>query len=820
MKFKSHLIIPLFFFLLTFTFSFAQPYEYPVSEIIHKLDRLQVLGRALYLAAHPDDENTAVLSFLSNEKHIQTAYLSLTRGGGGQNLIGSEKGSLLGILRTQELLSARKIDGARQFFSRAIDFGYSKSAEETLNLWDREQILEDVVFVIRKFKPDVIITRFSKTQGGHGHHLASAILAEEALHAAADPERFKAQLELLEPWQVKRVVWDSWAPSDKAVRMEIGTYSKILGKSYQHIAAQSRSMHKSQGFGASIGHGKRQVAFEHMAGDTAQSDLFDGIDLSWSRFSGSKKLNSLALNLKKSFLPAKPEASVPELIKLYRMVKKSQTSYWKDQKLDEIKELIRMCSGLWLEAIVWENGIDKLQNIDIRTMSVNKSKLPMEILKLGFDIIRKDSTINKSMNPFEPVSIKKEIRIPVDADYFQPFWLTHPNNGRIYELPDKSMTGQPENKPSISAQFTIRITDETFTYDIPVQFRETDPAQGEVYRPFYIHPQISLSIANSIYVFPDNSPQKIKINLKNYGDSLDLKIVPKTEDNWNVSPQVYALTISEKGRINDIEFELKPLPGARNTKLKFEVQTSSMNYDKQLIHIDYPHITPQIALIPAEAELVMLDVKIEPREVGYIMGSGDDIPKALEQLGYPITLLDDQDIENSDLSRFDVIICGIRAFNTRDILQRQQHRITEFVQNGGTWIVQHNTRFGNRIEQIGPYPFSTSGRDRISEENAEIQILLPEHSLLTYPNKITDKDFEGWVQERGLYFADSWEGKLYPLLSGNDKGEPSKLGGLLYARYGKGIFIYTAFSWFRQLPAGVPGAYRLFVNLISAKAAE
>jgi hypothetical protein len=677
--------------------------------------------------------------------------------------------------------------------------------------------LDDIVFIIRKFKPDVIITRFSKTRGGHGHHLASAILAEEAFFAAADPEQFPRQLKYFKPWQTKRIVWDSWAPSERAVTLEIGKYNQVLGKSYQQIAAESRSMHKSQGFGASIAHGKRQVAFEHIAGDSAIIDIFDDIDISWSRIPKSARIKSKVTDLIKKFNPLKPDDSIPQLVKLYKDLNNLEPLYWKQQKQEEVKELIRMCAGIWLEAIVWEKGIDKFQPVDIRTLAVNRSPIPAEYHSLGFNILESDTILQNSLTQNEPVSIKKEIIIPEQANYFQPYWLRHTNDGTRYAITDRTLIGQPENSPSISASFNLKIIDQLFSYIVPVKYRETDPAQGEIYKPFHIRPQLSITIENSTYVFPKKYSQTIRLSLKNYGDSLKGKIVPVVDPNWQVIPKSLVVDISSEGQMSDIEFKVTPLPGAQTSLLKFELRTSSQIYNKQLVEIDYAHITPQLMLIPAEANLVKLDIDVEQRNIGYIMGSGDDIPQALRQLGYPLILLTDNEIENSDLSRFDVIICGIRAFNTRDILERQQQRLVDFVENGGTWIVQHNTRFGNRIEQIGPYPFTASGRDRIAEEDAMIQILLPDHELMNYPNKISSTDFDGWVQERGLYFADNWEGKLYPILSGHDKGEPSKLGGLLYAKYGKGVFIYTAFSWFRQLPAGVPGAYRIFVNLISAR---
>lgn len=780
------------------------------------MDRLNTLGRVLYVAAHPDDENTAVLAYLANERMVQTAYLSLTRGSGGQNLLGKEKGSSLGILRTQELLAARRIDKAEQFFTRAIDFGYSKSMEETLQNWDREQVLEDMVYVIREFRPDVIITRFSSTRGGHGHHLASAVLAEEAFHAAADPGRFSSQLQTMSTWQAKRIVWDSWMPDENAISLEIGSYNPLLGTSCQQIAAASRSMHKSQGFGAAASHGSRQASFIPIAGDTAKTDLFDGIDLSWNRLSNGKDIGTAARDLTRRFKPESPWESIPALIDIYRLLEEAEPSHFASSKIAEVRQLMQMCSGLWLEAFVREPGADRDQVIDIHTLAVNRSPVPIIWKKLHIHYADRDTLINHELGENKPLSLKKAVTIPVDAPYSQPFWLRHEDTGTMYVIPDQSLSGKPESPPALTATYTMQIAGKTIDFTVPVQFRETDPVRGAVYEPFHITPQLSLSVDHPGYVFPDTTSRLIHVQLENLGPESDGDLVPVLPEGWKISPRSHRFRLAE-GVSREYTFKVTPLNDAANGSLTFEARTPDRTYNHELIRIAYAHIAPQSVMQPARTRLIPLDISIESRSIGYIMGSGDDIPQALEQLGYPVTLLTDEEIENGDLTRYDVIICGVRAFNTRETLNRQQARLNAFVRDGGTWIVQHNTRFGNRVDQIGPYSFTASGKDRISEETAPIRILLPEHPLMSAPNQITETDFENWVQERGLYFAEKWEGKLYPLLSGHDQGESSKLGGLLYATYGEGVFIYTAFSWFRQLPAGVPGAYRIFVNLISAK---
>ncbi|MCB9257775.1 MAG: PIG-L family deacetylase [Ignavibacteriales bacterium] len=796
--------------------SFAQSNLYSSSEIYQSLKKLNVLGSVLYIAAHPDDENTAVLAFMSKGQLTKTAYLSLTRGDGGQNLLGNEQGDLLGVIRTEELLSARRIDGAEQFFSRAIDFGYSKTTEETLKNWDKELLLGDVVKVIRQFRPDVILTRFSKTQGGHGHHLTSAILAEEAFYAAADPNRFQEQLKELEPWQAKRLYWNTWSPSEKAIAIDIGEYSKILGKSYNELSAESRSMHKSQGFGVSPSRGSQLQYFDYLAGDSAHKNLFDGIDISWKRFHGGAQIESKINLVINAFDPENPEKIIPDLVDIYIQVDEIDDKYWSNKKKDEIKEIIKMCSGLWMESIVWESEISPGQNIDVKSMIVNRSNFPIVIEEIAttFSNSKKDLTQNLELN--KPVNSKENISIPFDQEYTTPYWLKEKHNNFWFTISEENMV-KPKLKPTISTKFKVKINGETFIYEVPTVHRWNDAVNGEQIRPFAILPEISLSVDQNSLVFPNGKTHVVNVNVISKIDSANGKLKIDLPNEWQLEPKSIDFSIVKKGDKKSFSFKITPSVKAISGEAKILAEMNGKVYRNEIIEIDYPHIDYQRVLKPVELNLVRLDIKIEPRKIAYIMGSGDEIPQSLTQIGFNVDILTDEDLDNKDISDYDVIICGVRAFNTRQDLARQQTKLIEFVKNGGTWIVQHNTRFGFQVDQIGPYPFSTNGRDRIAEEDAKLEILVPKHQIFNFPNKITQKDFEGWVQERGLYFADSWEGKLYPLLAGNDEGEPSKLGGLLYANYGKGAFIFTALSWFRQLPAGVPGAYRLFVNIISAK---
>ena len=814
----NKIVITLIILLLPLSSILSQYKSYNSSEIQLALKKLNVLGSVLYIAAHPDDENTSILAYMSKGKLYQTAYLSLTRGDGGQNLMGSEKGDLLGVVRTQELLSARKIDGGQQFFSRAIDFGYSKTADETLNNWDRNKILKDIVYIIRKFKPDVILTRFSNNQGGHGHHLSSAILAEEGFYAAADAKRFPEQLKNLQTWQPKRIYWNTWQTDPPLISIDVGEFNPILGKSYQEIAASARSMHKTQGFGVSPNHGgSNLIHFRFTTGDTAKNELFDNVDVSWNRVPKSNTVQNLINQTLDKFNTQNPNEIIPDLVNIYKELKKLLPNHWAQVKINEVEEIIKMCSGLWMEAIAWEPGATPGSEIDIRYMITSRSVSSLKLNKIEFTNTNFDSILNVHLQENQPLNLKKSIKIPTNSELTTPYWLKESHNGKMFNIDDHSMLGLPESPPAFIVKSYLSVDGIELTYDTPIVHRWNDATKGEQYRPFVIYPEVSLEMEKPVYLFSDVKSKEVNANVVAFKDNIKGELILEAPKGWKVEPNTVVFELKQKNDRQSLTFQLTTTSNAENGNLKLKAKIGSKYYSSNVTEVNYEHIELQTVLQPAIAKAIQLEVKIEQRKIGYIMGSGDEIPEILIQLGYEVVLLSDEDLETSDLAKYNVIICGIRAFNVRENLERFQNKLNEFVENGGTWIVQHNTRFGKNVEKIGPYEFSTTGRDRIAEENAELKMLIPEHSVFNYPNRITNKDFEGWVQERGLYFADSWKGKLYPLLSGNDKGEDSKLGGLLYAKYGKGVFIFTAYSWFRQLPAGVPGAIRLFVNLVSAK---
>ena len=784
------------------------------------LQKLTVLGSVLYLAAHPDDENTAVLAYVSKGKKYRTAYLSLTRGDGGQNLIGPEKGAEIGIIRTQELLGARRFDGAEQFFTRAIDFGYTKTPEETFEFWDREKVLSDVVRVIRMYRPDVIISRFSPDQsGGHGHHSASIILAKEAFIAAADPGRFPEQLRSVQPWQAARLLWNSFRPGQENIgallKLDVGEYNPLLGKSYTEIAAESRSMHKTQGFGSAGRRGTRYEYFDRIDGTPAVSDMFEGIDTTWNRVPGGKKVGKMLDDILSSFDPRNPSKSIPDLLAVNDELGKLQGNPWVEIKRQELLRVIQSCAGLWMEAITDDFSASPGDEIQVRTTLINRSNHPFTLEKMSFPEAALDSVARRALDNNDPVTIETTITIPADIPISQPYWLRETPSIGMFSIADQNLIGLAENPPSIRAVITLESEGRLLEYTVPLVFRWTDRVDGELYRPFEIRPPITVTLEDKVAVFTDDSPKDIKVTVMSQSPHISGEISLKAPPEWKVNPSVIPFLSDGKYEEKQVVFTVSPPRLPAETELTAGAVVNGKPYSQSLVEISHPHIKRQVYFPVSLIKAVKVDLKKQGGTIGYIEGAGDEIPDCLRNLGYDIVFLDDEKLENADLSVFDAIITGIRAFNTREQLKHTQPKLLQYVTNGGTLIVQYNVPSGLITQDIGPYPLII-GQDRVSVETAPVIFLDPQHQLLNFPNRITRKDFEGWIQERGLYFATQWDEKYEPVLSSHDPNEPDRKGGLLFARYGKGVFIYTGYSWFRQLPAGVPGAYRFFVNLISA----
>jgi len=815
----------IFFLLILVLQIFPQePKSYDAAEIKLALEKLNVLGTVLYIGAHPDDENTAFLSYSSSGMLLRTGYLALTRGDGGQNLIGNEQGELMGVLRTQELLQARRIDGAKQFFSRAIDFGYTKSPEETFEFWNHDKLLSDVVWVIRKFKPDVLVTRFPGTgEGGHGQHTVSAILAKEAFKLAGDSTAFPEQLKYVDVWSPKRIFWNSWGRGlnsrgispDTITSANLGGYNPLLGKSYTEIAAISRSMHKSQGFGSSGWRANRYDYFLPLEGDESVKSLFQDIDITWNRVKGGEEVSSLINEAINKYDDENPSAIVPILLKTYKKISGLGNNYWSQVKGKEVLNLIKACSGIWLEATTNQRIYTPGDEFNVSTGIVNRSKLPFILDGVFINNQVGDSVLHKKLDEGEMIKVDKDVDLPDNEDITQPYWIKEDPVGAMFQIPDQTMRGQAENQPPLTAFFRLSIDDTRLVLSTPVRFRENDPVRGEIYNPIAIAPPVTANFENNLFLFTSQKSDEVRVTLKNHKQKSKGELQLVVPEGWKVQPASVDFQLDNLNEEKQFVFTIIPPENESQTELSAEVKIDGKTYTKSMVTIDYPHIPIQTVFPSAKVKLLRLNIgeKVVSR-IGYIMGSGDDIPKYLRELGFTVDLLTDAELTNGNLSNYDAIIGGIRVYNTNERMAVYQEKILDYVKNGGTYVAQYNTSRG-LVVNPGPYNLQLS-RDRVTEEDAKVKFLLPNHPLLNFPNRISEKDFDGWIQERGLYFPNVWDNNYDALLEMNDTGESPKDGSLLYAKYGKGIYVYTGLSFFRELPAGVPGAYKLFVNLISA----
>ena len=731
--------------------------------IFTQLKQMEVLGSVLYIAAHPDDENNAFLPYLTKERRYRTAYLSLTRGDGGQNLIGKEQGIELGLIRTQELLAARMQDGAEQYFSTAYEFGYSKSAKEALAIWDHQKVLSDVVWVIRKFQPDIIITRFpGDARAGHGHHAASSIIAQEAYTAAADPNMFPEQFKYgVQPWKAKRILWNTFnfgtvnTTNDNQLKIEVGGYNPTIGKSYGEIGAEARTMHKSQGEGRPRRRGSYFEFFQHLNGDTAKMDIMDGVVTNWSRLN-APGIQSKIQQIISAYKIDQPASIVSSLVQLHQEVNTLPESQWKTYQLNLIQTTIESASGLLVEATTTRQQVVPESELTIQVLVNQRSNLNTSLKKmqlLSDQIAIKDSLLNIKLVNNQNQQLAYSFKVPATQAISQPYWLINPKTEGMFVVKDQTMVGKAENDAPFSILLNYTIEGQLFQKQFPVQYKYVDLTKGDVYQPIVVLPKKEVAPIKSVALLPTNS------NL--------------------------------------------PLP-------KFE---------EGIFHktIQYDHIPAQTYFQEASIQVVKVDIKKQGKKVGYIDGAGDAIPEALEQLGYEVVQLKESDLTPAHLKGLDAIVVGIRAYNMYAYLSDKQAVLNEYIANGGNLIVQYlkSNQVGTQNIKIGPYPFTVNSGRRVTEENAKVTFVLPNHPVLNFPNKISDQDFNNWVQERSTYQAENIDAHFQTPFQMSDTGEAPSLGSLLITPFGKGNFAYVSLALFRQLPAGNPGAYKLFANLLS-----
>ncbi|HEX9500433.1 MAG TPA: PIG-L family deacetylase, partial [Thermoanaerobaculia bacterium] len=629
------------------------------------INKLTVVGSALYVAAHPDDDNAALIAYLANERLLRTAYLSMTRGDGGQNLIGGEKGELLGVLRTQELLNSRRVDGGEQFFTRAIDFGYSKNPAETLQIWGHDAMLADVVWNIRRFQPDVIINRFPTTgEGGHGHHTASAILAVEAFAQAGDPSKFPEQLRYVSPWQPKRLFFNKFsfrplAPEDPAVakslRLDLGVYNPLLGRAYTEIAGVSRTQNKSQGTGSPERKGSILNYFDLLAGDPAQSDLLEGVDTSWSRFAGGDAVGKILQQAADNFDPKNPHNSIPLLVQaldgLDRLGAKPawnpHVNPWIAIKRRDLLDVIRACAGLAIDVSAADSSVIAGGEIPISVTVVNRSDYPFSLTMIASRYANPGKGVGKPLKNNEPIKTDLSFKVPDDMPVSQPYWLQKPPGKGLYTVDNQELIGLAENPPAIPIVITLDDNQmHTIILTVPAVYRWIDPIRGEQTRPVDVVPEVTANLESKVVVFPDTQPKSVTIALQDFAGATAANVRLTAPSAWKVNPASAPVTFEKKGDEARVTFRVTPPSTETSAALTAEVEMpNGKKVSKSITTIDYPHITPQRVFRDSASKTVRVNVKKRGSRIGYIMGSGDEVADALRQIGYEVTLLSDSDLQ-------------------------------------------------------------------------------------------------------------------------------------------------------------------------------
>lgn len=826
---QRHYSIPTILLFLLPLLGFAQkPLKPSPSDIHQSIKKLNVLGSVLYMAAHPDDENQRFISYCANYKYFDVTYLSLTRGDGGQNLIGPELRELLGVLRTEELLAARSIDGGKQRFSRANDFGYSKNPEETTTIWDRNAVLSDVVWAIRDVQPDVIVNRFhhDKKFPNHGHHTTSAMMSVEAFDLAGKNDVFTEQLKWVAPWQPKRIFFNtSWwfygsrekfekADKSNMFTLDLGVFLPLKGKSNSEVASEARSMHRCQGFGDMSRRGVNADYFDFIKGEKpTNTDMFEGINTTWTRVEGGAKIGDLLAKIDQNYRSDNPAASIPDLVKAMKMIEALPNGHWRTVKLADIKNVIKNCMGLYLEAVADSPTGTPGAPAALQLEAIQRANVNLTLTGIAIQPGLFDTAMQFVLQNNADFTYSKKVIIPANAPFTSPYWLQKPFSTGMYNVEDQTMRNFPESPRYAKVRWSFLLDGTTpLEYTTDVAYKYEEPSKGEIWKPFDILPPAVVEFTQSSYLFTSPA-QSVTVRIKAMRDSVTGTVGLVFPAGWTAKGD-NTFFIARKGEEKTVTFNVSTTATSGEINLGAALSIGGRDYNMRLIPIEYEHIRPQNVLLPAQVKASCLSLQVTAKKVGYYMGAGDEIPDALQLMGCRVTLLEDKDLTVDNLRQYDAVVLGVRAYNTKQALVIHNSDLFEYVNQGGTLVTQYNNNFDYTTDKLSPLPLKIS-RTRVTDENAQMRFVKPDHPVLNAPNKLADTDFQGWVQERGLYFPTEWDPAFVAPLSCNDPNEAPADGSLLIAPYGKGIYVYTALSFFRELPAGVPGAYRLFANIIS-----
>ena len=874
------LVFSVFYFPLSVKPQVRTTYDNGAAGLGQMLKRLQTTASAMHTGAHPDDEDSGLIAYLARKEQARTAYLSLNRGEGGQNVIGTELFEPLGVIRTEELLQARRLDGGGQFFTRVMDYGFSKNRAEAAKIWGEQETLGDMVRAIRLYRPLVIISRFSGTPAdGHGQHQYAGYIAPLAVKAAADANQCK---EAGAPWQVLKfyVSQGFRSTAEPTLKINTGQYDSLLGRSYFEIAMEGRSQHKTQEQGVLEIKGERISGLNLIESKVPkvekETSVFDGIDGSLSNIPktyvkdekdiGEFTKNQLAIiqqsaeRALREYEPNNPQKIISALIegekaterlyKSYDFADSSKTSERDDafyerldkewninivnfKKLREFKEAIKLASGIQIDALTNKETVAPDENFltTVKVFYPNAENIKVKEITLitssDWTVSKAEETKDANQNPFRREVANSssffDVKVSPNAPPTEPYFLRNERKDFLYNVGKTVFQNLPFYSPLFSAKVKIEIDGEEIAFYQPVEYRFADDIRGEIRRELNIVPKVSVALEKDLIIVPiSGKPMRRKISVSVTNNSSlpvtgDVLLKLPNGKGWTVSPTSKAFELKKKGEKTLLEFELQ-IPA--NVKIgDFDVGAQAIvnreTFAQTMHTLAYPHIQTHRFYTKAETKVEVLDLKVSPVKVGYIMGSGDAVPEAIRQMGLNVEILAENDLTSGNLSKFDVIVVGIRASQVRADFTVNHQRLLDYVKKGGNLIVQYQRP---DYENLLPFPAKIGAR--VVDENAKVTILDSQSPIFNFPNKITDKDFDGWVQERNLYALTITDANYKPLLESHDSNEAENKGGLVVADIGKGKYIYCSYAFFRQLPAGVPGAYRLFANLLSSPKAK
>ena len=844
-------------------------YSLGAAGVLQQIKKLQTTASALHTGAHPDDEDSAFIARVARGDYGRAAYLSLNRGEGGQNVIGNELFEALGVIRTEELLQARALDGGDQFFTRVMDYGFSKTLDEAAKKWGEQLVLGDMVRIIRLYRPLVVYSRFAGTQAdGHGQHQLSGKLTPLAFAAAADPAQFPEQItkEGLRPWKALKLYKGAGFRPDPAnpptCMVETGRFDGLLGRSYFEIAAEGRSQHKSQEMGVPESRGKQASGLIFLGGSVTaaagETDVFAGIDTSIPGIAalaglpaGTLKAELAAIDAAvakavTTFDAAVPSKSVPALAETVKAIRaaraaaaagagdaaaKAEADFLLGVKERDAINALQRASGFVIDALSDEEVVapGETFNTTVRSFVANPSLVTIASVRLvtpaGWTVGPAAARDDNSANPFARMFRENADRtdvmavsVPATATPTTPYWMAVPRQGDAFVWTDAVPKGMPFADALVAAEVTATIGGVPVTLRQGVQHRIVDQVRGELRRNVEVVPAVSVALDSTLEIVPLDSlgsTRRIAVRLQSQAQTAQSGTVALTlPEGWTSSPAEASFALARKGDRTAVVFTVTSSKATKagTYAIAATAKVGAAQHAVAMRTLAYPHIQTRRLYAPAQARVQVFDVKVAPVKVAYVMGSGDQVPDALRKLGLDVTLLDDEALGTADFSVYDTIVVGVRASEARPEFVSNHGRFLDYVKAGGTLVVQYQQP---DYTQRNLPPLPAQGSSRVTDETATVTILAPQHPAFTTPNAITAADFNGWVQERNLYGFAQFDPQWQPLLEAADPGEQGQRGAALYAKVGKGQYVYSAYAWFRQLPAGVPGAYRMVANLVS-----